>query len=172
MNRTWAHYGISWAELQLRGAFLTEVVPTPRRLVDYARLDEVAIAQRSGYGARVLPPAEVGNFSMALQRAGAQRQEGTREPEDDLRDMNTYVPKSRRRRAALGKDEDGADCSGGDPAASDVSIPWHRAPDWMPSYLEQPHERQEVGDGLRELPLVGCVQESPRQFREAMHLCG
>ena len=58
---------------------MVAVVPAPRQMVDYARLGEVAGAQRNGYGARALPLEAGGGVEHTeLRRAGGSMVETSR----------------------------------------------------------------------------------------------
>ena len=139
-NFVWSKYAISWMEVQSKGAMLVAVVPIPRALVDYGRLDEVVQVQRDGHGARILPQEDVGAGHTVLQRGEAEADGGGDAEEGRLRLANTYGARRRAGKAA-GKGE-GLEAEGGVGGADGWDEPWRGAPGWMPRHLELPHERQ------------------------------
>ena len=132
-NYLWSKFVISWKEVQGKGAMLVAVVPIPRALVDYERLDEVAKLQKDGFASRVLPPEDSEQATTVLQRAGAAPGEQIEDEEGSLRAANTYEKGRRRDKVER---EEPQSCP-----EDRWRIPWMEAPAWMPHHLEQPHER-------------------------------
>ena len=134
-NFAWAKYATSWRDMQRAGAFLVAVVPIPRELVDYGRLDEAAKAQAWGYGAMVLPPEGGERAQVMLQRAGGE--EG--QENEVLRAANTY--------GVLRGGDTGQE--GSLVGLGGMTPPWMRMPSWMHPHLEQAHEREAMGTWMR-----------------------
>ena len=134
--------------MQCKGASLVAVVSVPRQLVDYSRLGEVARLQRHGYGARLLPPGSGEDGDVEVLRAADAEETGAlgQEEVEEIRDANRHGVRRQQRRGVVRERRDGEE-EGGEGAElarreDALSAPWLRIPEWMPTHLESPQERE------------------------------
>ena len=149
-NHLWAHYAISWAELQGKGASLIAVAAVPGQLVDYSRLGEVAKLQQHSYGALILRPGSAEEGEVEVLRAADAEDAGALGPEElemirdaNLRGGRGHQRRTERRGGQEGEEEEeeGVRLERARREA-ELAAPWFRTPEWLPKSLETAQERE------------------------------